>query len=104
VIIRNAIKSLGFDVVDILQPEDIAAASAIIFPGVGSFGQAMQVFFLSIHRHLIPIIPRTCYNQMLMHECVNMQLFSPHDMSEPILFNESYFTLVVPHLSHSCTT
>ena len=44
---RNAIKVLGFEVIDIVNPEDIDAAKMIIFPGVGSFGQAIKVLFLT---------------------------------------------------------
>ena len=40
--LRNAIKSLGYDIEDISTAEEIAAAHAIVFPGVGKFGQAMQ--------------------------------------------------------------
>lgn len=40
---RNAIKVLGFEVIDIVTPEDIETAKMIIFPGVGSFGQAIKV-------------------------------------------------------------
>lgn len=40
--LRNAIKSLNFEVVDLQSAEDVAAADCIIFPGVGSFGQAME--------------------------------------------------------------
>ena len=39
---RNAIKALGYDIVDISTAEDIAVAKVIVFPGVGIFGQAMQ--------------------------------------------------------------
>ncbi|CAM9252731.1 unnamed protein product [Heterosigma akashiwo] len=40
--VRNAILKCGYEIVDITRPEDIAEANAIIFPGVGSFGAAMQ--------------------------------------------------------------
>lgn len=40
---RNAIRALGFEIEDISTPEEIATANLIVFPGVGSFGQAMQV-------------------------------------------------------------
>jgi glutamine amidotransferase/cyclase len=43
IVFRNAIKVLGFEVIDIVNPEDIDAANMIIFPGVGSFGQAIKV-------------------------------------------------------------
>lgn len=40
--VRNAIRSLGFEVKDITSAQDIAQAERIIFPGVGSFGSAVQ--------------------------------------------------------------
>ena len=43
---RNAIKALGYEIVDITTAEEIAAAKVIVFPGVGIFGQAMQVCVL----------------------------------------------------------
>ena len=39
--LRNAIRALGFEIDDICTAEEIAAARVIVFPGVGSFGQAM---------------------------------------------------------------
>ncbi|XP_057724587.1 imidazole glycerol phosphate synthase hisHF, chloroplastic [Arachis stenosperma] len=41
--VRNAIKHLGFDIKDVQTPEDILNASRLIFPGVGAFGNAMDV-------------------------------------------------------------
>lgn len=40
--LRNAIRELGYEIDDISTAEEIAAAKVIVFPGVGSFGQAMQ--------------------------------------------------------------
>jgi glutamine amidotransferase/cyclase len=40
--LRNAIRRLGFELTDIDRPEDIRRAERLIFPGVGSFGAAMQ--------------------------------------------------------------
>ncbi|OGR05650.1 MAG: imidazole glycerol phosphate synthase, glutamine amidotransferase subunit, partial [Deltaproteobacteria bacterium RIFOXYD12_FULL_53_23] len=40
--VRNAIKKLGFTVTDAKTPADILTAEKLIFPGVGSFGSAMQ--------------------------------------------------------------
>ena len=39
----NAIKFLGFQSVDITSAQDISQAQAIIFPGQGSFRQAINV-------------------------------------------------------------
>lgn len=40
--VRNAIRKLGFSVSDVARPEDIIKADKLIFPGVGSFGSAME--------------------------------------------------------------
>lgn len=40
--VRNAIRKLGGTVRDVARPEDILAASKLVFPGVGSFGSAMK--------------------------------------------------------------
>ena len=40
--VRNAVLKLGYELKDIRAPEDIHAAKFILFPGVGSFGSAMQ--------------------------------------------------------------
>lgn len=40
--VRNAIRKLGFEVIDVSTPEDIVRAEKLVFPGVGSFGKAMQ--------------------------------------------------------------
>lgn len=40
--IRNALDKLGVEVVDVAKPEDISKAEMLIFPGVGSFGPAME--------------------------------------------------------------
>jgi glutamine amidotransferase/cyclase len=40
--VRNAIRKLGYEVKDVSSPDDILNAQKLIFPGVGSFGSAMQ--------------------------------------------------------------
>lgn len=40
--LRNAINRLGFELTDIERPDDILKAKRLVFPGVGSFGAAMQ--------------------------------------------------------------
>jgi len=40
--VRNAIRKLGYAVHDVARPEDIARAERLVFPGVGSFGSAME--------------------------------------------------------------
>lgn len=41
--LRNAVKKLGYSIIDVSCPEDIQSATKLIFPGVGSFDAAMQV-------------------------------------------------------------
>ncbi len=40
--VRNAITKLGFSLTEVRRPEDIGAADILVFPGVGSFGSAMN--------------------------------------------------------------
>jgi len=40
--LRNAIHKLGYALTDIERPEDILKAERLLFPGVGSFGAAME--------------------------------------------------------------
>lgn len=40
--LRNAIRELGYELADISRPADILQAQRLIFPGVGSFGAAME--------------------------------------------------------------
>jgi glutamine amidotransferase/cyclase len=40
--VRNAVRKLGYALRDVSRPEDILTAEKLIFPGVGSFGSAMQ--------------------------------------------------------------
>eukprot|EP00976_Prorocentrum_cordatum_P112302 1195510-Prorocentrum_minimum.AAC.2 len=41
--VRNAINYLGYTVREVEKPSDIANAERLIFPGVGSFGAAMDI-------------------------------------------------------------
>ncbi|EFJ41811.1 hypothetical protein VOLCADRAFT_67859 [Volvox carteri f. nagariensis] len=41
--VRNAIKKLGYTIRDVEKPSDLASADKLVFPGVGSFGQAMKI-------------------------------------------------------------
>lgn len=41
--VRNAIASVGFEIVDVTDPSGIDEAEVIVFPGVGAFGTAMEV-------------------------------------------------------------
>ena len=39
--VRNALLKLGYTVVDVERPDQIAAAERLVFPGVGAFGSAV---------------------------------------------------------------
>ncbi|KAG2433629.1 hypothetical protein HYH02_012558 [Chlamydomonas schloesseri] len=41
--VRNAIKKLGYTIRDVETAADLASASKLVFPGVGSYGQAMTI-------------------------------------------------------------
>jgi imidazole glycerol-phosphate synthase len=41
--VRNALLACGYEIEDITEPSQIAQATAIVFPGVGSYGSAMKV-------------------------------------------------------------
>ena len=51
--VRNAIKRLGYVVEDISTADHISSAEVLIFPGVGSFGNAMETL---TSRGLIPAL------------------------------------------------
>lgn len=41
--VRNALKALGYEVKDVEKASDIANADKLVFPGVGTYGQAMGI-------------------------------------------------------------
>lgn len=41
--VRNAVLAAGYELVDIVTPDQIATAECLVFPGVGSYATAMQV-------------------------------------------------------------
>jgi len=41
--VRNAIAANGYDIEDITEPSQILEAKVLVFPGVGSYGSAMEV-------------------------------------------------------------
>ncbi len=56
--VRNAIRATGFEVMDVKVPEDITTADILVFPGVGSFGNAVNTlkekgFFGPLRRYLL---------------------------------------------------
>lgn len=50
---RNAIKAIGYEIKDVTTPEEIDSATMIIFPGVGSFGQAILVSYYYLQMLII---------------------------------------------------
>ena len=69
--VRNAIRHLGYDVVDVVQPEDILTAEKLIFPGVGSFGLVMQR--LQEKGYIEPLRQRILEDKPLLGICVALQ-------------------------------
>lgn len=69
--LRNAIRTLGYEITDITNPEDIASAALIVFPGVGNFGQAMQS--LEAKGLKEPLIAYINSNRPFFGICIGMQ-------------------------------
>lgn len=40
--LKNAIRAVGFEPVDIKSPDELKNINSLIFPGVGAFGSAME--------------------------------------------------------------
>lgn len=80
--VRNAISALGYPIVDITSPEQITDPSTqcIIFPGVGSYGQAMRV--LNKKGYVEPLREYLRANRPYFGICLGMQtLFESSDES-----------------------
>ncbi len=69
--VRNAIIKLGYSVKDVSSPEDILKAEKLIFPGVGSFGSAMQR--LAELNYLAPLISYIKSNRPYLGICLGLQ-------------------------------
>lgn len=69
--VRNAIRHLGYEVVDVTRPEDIVTAEKLIFPGVGSFGLVMQR--LQEKGYIEPLRRRIVEDKPLLGICVALQ-------------------------------
>ena len=69
--VRNAIRKLGFEVRDVVKPEDILHAEKLIFPGVGNFGVVMER--LRQRGFVEPLIRRIRENRPLLGICVALQ-------------------------------
>ncbi|MGQ9831469.1 MAG: imidazole glycerol phosphate synthase subunit HisF [Thermochromatium sp.] len=78
--LRNAIHALGFELTEIVHPEDILKAERLIFPGVGAFGAAME----RLHRlgYVEPLKDYLAADRPLLAICVGLQvLFDGSDES-----------------------
>eukprot|EP00612_Vaucheria_litorea_P006049 CAMPEP_0171465932 /NCGR_PEP_ID=MMETSP0945-20130129/8872_1 /TAXON_ID=109269 /ORGANISM="Vaucheria litorea, Strain CCMP2940" /LENGTH=399 /DNA_ID=CAMNT_0011993757 /DNA_START=22 /DNA_END=1221 /DNA_ORIENTATION=- len=70
--VRNAIKKLGYKVVDIRTPSDIDAADVIIFPGVGNYGRAVEI--LESGGFMAPLLKYLQSNRPFFGICLGMQI------------------------------
>ena len=69
--VRNAIIKLGYEVQDVSSPDDIQNAKKLIFPGVGSFGSAMQR--LAEYGYLEPLIQYIREDRPFLGICLGLQ-------------------------------
>lgn len=69
---RNAIKKLGYTIKDVEKPSDIATAQKLIFPGVGSFGQAMSI--LKKRDYVKPLVDYIQDGKPFFGICLGLQL------------------------------
>jgi glutamine amidotransferase/cyclase len=69
--LRNAIHALGFSVTEIQRPSDILKAERLIFPGVGSFGAAME----RLHRldYVEPLKAYLAADRPYLGICIGLQ-------------------------------
>ncbi|KAL4190421.1 hypothetical protein AMTRI_Chr07g24730 [Amborella trichopoda] len=81
--VRNAIRSLGFEIKDVQQPEDILEADRLIFPGVGAFAAAMDV--LTERRMAEPLCTYIKNNRPFLGICLGLQLlFESSEENGPV--------------------
>ena len=84
--VRNAIRRLGFEVRDVAHPADITMADKLVFPGVGSFGSAIQR--LNDLGYIEPLINHLRADKPFLGICLGLQT----------LFEASEESLGVPGL------
>lgn len=70
--IKNAIKKLGYSIKEVESPRDIASAEKLIFPGVGAFGQAMDI--LKKKGYLDPLRDYILEDKPFFGICIGMQV------------------------------
>ncbi len=76
--VKNAILKLGFSVSSVTAPEDITNAQQLIFPGVGSFGNAMQRLYEM--GYIDPLIAHIKSGKPFLGICLGLQTL--YDASE----------------------
>ncbi len=69
--VRNAIKKIGYTVKDVSNPDDIVSAEKLIFPGVGSFGSAMQR--LQEMKYIEPLMKHLQADKPFLGICLGLQ-------------------------------
>jgi imidazole glycerol-phosphate synthase len=78
--VRNAITSLGYSIKDVTCADDIASAEVIVFPGVGSFGSAIDT--LQERGYMAPLKQYLADNRPYFGICLGMQtLFASSEES-----------------------
>uniref|UniRef100_A0A7S0V8H8 Imidazole glycerol phosphate synthase hisHF n=1 Tax=Polytomella parva TaxID=51329 RepID=A0A7S0V8H8_9CHLO len=70
--VRNAITKLGYSIKDVTKPQDIVNAEKLIFPGVGSFGQAMDI--LQKKKYVDPLMEYLKSDRPFLGICLGLQL------------------------------
>lgn len=78
--VRNAIKKLGAEVQDVTCADDIVKAEKLVFPGVGSFGHAMER--LQRLGYIEPLLAHIRADKPFLGICLGLQtLFDSSDES-----------------------
>ena len=70
--IKNAIRKLGYSIKEVEHPKDISNAEKLIFPGVGAFGQAMEI--LKQRDFLNPLKDYILEDKPFFGICIGMQV------------------------------
>jgi imidazole glycerol-phosphate synthase len=96
--VRNAIVACGYEVHDIVQPDEILAAQVIVFPGVGSFETAMQVLQERGYDTPLRTYLQDC-NRPFLGICLGMQtLFENSEETSTATSSSSSGNKVIPGL------
>lgn len=69
--VRNAVRQLGYEIVDVTSPNDILTAERLIFPGVGSFGSVLNS--LRESNYVEALQQRILENKPFLGICVALQ-------------------------------